>query len=191
MEGVYFYWFCWLFWIVITFLMPKSKKRTVLAVWLLVIITVSNLYLSFNYIEISMSFLLIIVGSFISISLLSRIGFSIFSAFTIMIGFTSLLIWEAHAPVWIFMPRLLIIPIICVLLITFIAKGLQKRMTLVTLGLCGGEFLYSVMVSRFSIRQTIGEREFLDTLLIVLFILVCLEVIQKGREKFILVIRKA
>jgi hypothetical protein len=183
MEGIYFYWFCWLLWVIVTFLLPREKARTFLAIWILLTIIVSNLYISINIFEISLSYLFILIGGFIFLGTLQHKILQIFSAITIMVGFTSLLIWEANAPVWLFMPRLIIIPIICVLLTIMVNKQFLNRLAINIIGLCSGEFVYSVLLSNYSIMQTIGDMEFLDTLFVCLIILISIEVIRKAKNK--------
>ncbi|MFS0672686.1 hypothetical protein AB1K81_05730 [Ornithinibacillus sp. 179-J 7C1 HS] len=114
---------------------------------------------------------------------MKRKGILLFSAFTIMIGYASLLIWETNAPVWIFMPRLLIIPIICVLLTVILTKRFISRITISLIGLCSGEFLYSLLLTNYSITKTIGGLMFLDTLFVVLFIIVIITAVQLGKER--------
>ncbi|WP_157052486.1 YphA family membrane protein [Ornithinibacillus contaminans] len=185
MDGIYFYWFSWVFWVIVTFLMPKGKRRTILALWLLVAIIFSNLYVTIGSLAFSVTYLIIFTGAFISLARHNRVGLHIFSGFTIMIGYTSILIWETHAPVWLFMPRLLLIPMICVALVSIISSTMISRLIISTLGLCGGELLYSVLLANFSIQQTIGEFVFLDTLLVMLFLLVLMELLRKGRGKMV------
>jgi hypothetical protein len=186
MAGIYFYWICWLLWVVATFLLPKEKARTVIAIWILLIIIFSNLYISMYDYEFSISYILITLGGFVLLTTLRRIGLQIFSAMTIMVGFTSLLIWEANAPVWIFMPRLIVIPMICVILTVLVNKHFINRITISIIGLCSGEFLYHLLLSNYSILHTIGDRIFLDTLFVSLFILISIEVLRKAKDKVLI-----
>nr|WP_156914147.1 hypothetical protein [Paucisalibacillus globulus] len=154
-----------------------------MAIWILLTIIFSNLYISINLFEISLSYLFILFGGFIFLGTLQHKILQIFSAITIMVGFTSLLIWETNAPVWLFMPRLIIIPIICVLLTMMVNKHFLNRLAINIIGLCSGEFVYSVLLSNYSIIQTIGDFEFLDTLFVCLIILITIELIRKAKNK--------
>ncbi|WP_412975661.1 hypothetical protein [Ornithinibacillus sp. 179-J 7C1 HS] len=183
MDGIFYYWFSWILWVILTFFMPKNKNRTIYSVWILITIIFSNVYITSDYLEISIAYLSIIIGGFILLSTLKRKGILLFSAFTIMIGYASLLIWETNAPVWIFMPRLLIIPIICVLLTVILTKRFISRITISLIGLCSGEFLYSLLLTNYSITKTIGGLMFLDTLFVVLFIIVIITAVQLGKER--------
>lgn len=190
MDGIFFYWFGWFFWVIFTFIVPKNKIRTIYAMWILMIIGFSNLYLSFDSIALSMSYLTLILGAFILLSTLNRKGILLFSAFTMMIGYTSLLIWEVNAPVWLFTPRIIMIPILCVCLALLLTKKLYARFVISVIGICSGEFLYSVLLYNYSITQAIGSLRFLDTLSVMVFLLVLIEAIHQGKAKLFLLLHK-
>ncbi|WP_096270473.1 YphA family membrane protein [Paucisalibacillus globulus] len=186
MSGIYFYWVSWLLWAMVTFILPKDKSRTVLAIWILLTIIVSNFYISIADFEFSISYLAVVIGGFVLLARLKQKGLQIFSAITIMIGFTSLLIWETNAPVWVFMPRLVIIPLICMILTIFVNKQFINRITISIIGLCSGEFLYNLLLINYSITQTIGDRNFLDTLFINIFLLISIEVLRQVKDRVML-----
>lgn len=185
MDGLFFYWICWIFWILATFIMPKNATRTKLAIWILVTIGVSKIYLTIDSLDLSCSYISILIGGFLLLASQKNKGLQIFSAFTIMVGFSSMLIWETNAPVWLFMPRLIIIPILCVLLTMMVSKTFVNRLTNCIIGLCGGEFVYGLLLSNYTISKVIGEALFLDTLFIALLLLSAIEVIQRAKDKVI------
>lgn len=186
MEGLFFYWICWMFWIIVTFLIPKSNIRTKFAIWILITISVSKIYLTIGSLDISCSYVSILIGGFLMLGSRNHKSLQIFSAFTIMIGYSSLLIWETNAPVWLFMPKLIIIPLLCALLTMFISKQYYNRLANSIIGISGGEFVYSLLLSNYSISKTIGDLMFLDTLLISLLLIGIVEIIQRGKEKILL-----
>lgn len=190
MDGIFFYWFGWFFWVIFTFIVPKNKIRTIYAIWILLAIGFSNLYLSIDSIAVSMSYLTLLIGAFILLSTLNRKGILLFSAFTMMIGYTSLLIWEVNAPVWIFMPRIIMIPILCVCLAIVLTKQIYARLAISVIGISSGEFLYSVLLYNYSITQSIGSMQFLDTLSVMVFLFVFIEAIHQGKEKVLLLFHK-
>lgn len=107
-----------------------------------------------------------------------------------MIGYTSLLIWEVNAPVWIFMPRIIMIPILCVCLAIVLTKQIYARLAISVIGISSGEFLYSVLLYNYSITQSIGSMQFLDTLSVMVFLFVFIEAIHQGKEKVLLLFHK-
>ncbi|WP_047985322.1 YphA family membrane protein [Ornithinibacillus californiensis] len=183
MDGLYFYWFGWAFWIIVTFIMPKNNYRTVIAIWILLTISTSNIYLGIGFFDISIAYLTTLIGGFALLSTLKQKGLQIFSAITIMIGYSSLLIWEVNAPVWIFMPRLFIMPVVCVLLVSIIASKFENRLANSIIGICGGELLYCLLLSNYSFTKAIGNLMFLDTLSIIIFLVVIIEAIQVGKKR--------
>jgi hypothetical protein len=183
MDGLYFYWFGWAFWIIVTFIMPKNKYRTVIAIWILLTISSSSIYLRTVFFDISIAYLTTLLGGFALLSTLKRKGLQIFSAITIMVGYSSLLIWEVNAPVWIFMPRLFIIPVVCVLLVSIITSKFESRLTISIIGICSGELLYCLLLSSYTFTRAVGNLMFLDTLSVILFLVVIIEAIQVGKKR--------
>ncbi|GGA61190.1 YphA family membrane protein [Ornithinibacillus halotolerans] len=190
MDGLLFYWIAWFLWIIVTFLLPKTTFRTICAVWILCAIIVTNLYITIGYLEISITYLALLLGGFVYIASLERKYFHIFTAITVMVGYTSLLIWEANAPVWIFLPRILLIPFICILLISFVSKHLHHRLAIALTGISAGECLYSVLLANYSISQTVGSFKFLDTISVILFIVILIELVKVGKEYLLSLILK-
>src|SRR5699024_10687664 len=97
------YWLLWLLFIIIFFFMKKSKKRTMLTIWLLFIITFSSTYMNIHIAQVSLSMIIIIFGAFIYLSEAPFSFLPLFKAFTIMIFYCGLLLWQVVAPVWFFL----------------------------------------------------------------------------------------
>src|SRR5690625_754537 len=63
-NGLLFYWFGWLLWIIVTFLMKKTELRTKIACWILIAILSSNVNINIDNYHVSLTFL-ILFGSVI------------------------------------------------------------------------------------------------------------------------------
>ncbi|MFD2045877.1 hypothetical protein ACFSTA_13195 [Ornithinibacillus salinisoli] len=188
-NGLYFYWISWTLWVIVTFFMKKNTKRTLLSYWILVSIIVSNAYFTFDYYDISLTFISILIGGFLLFPHISRMVYHMFCTFTMMIGYASILIWEGQAPIWLFMPRFVLIPLICIFMICILVRGLYPRITVALVGICSGEFLYSHMLSNYYISYVVGEMIFFDTLSLILFIIIGIEWIRKLKRKLFLILR--
>ncbi|MBY7143478.1 hypothetical protein KFZ56_10555 [Virgibacillus sp. NKC19-3] len=188
-NGLLFYWFSWILWIVVTFFMKKSKRRTILACWILVTILSSSLSIEMQNQQISVAFLLLVGGSFILLIQLPRVVYHLFASFTIMIGYAAILFWEKSAPIWMIAPRVILISFILGLLITILTKGLYNQLSIGLLGLTCGEMINGLMLSSYGFRITIGEMQFFDLLLFILVILVFLEMLHKGKDKLYVVLQ--
>src|SRR5699024_3051029 len=89
--------------IIIFFFMEKSKKRTMLTIWLLFIITFSSTYMNIHIAQVSLSMIIIIFGAFIYLSEAPFSFLPLFKAFTIMIFYCGLLLCQVVATVWFFL----------------------------------------------------------------------------------------
>ncbi|WP_373892663.1 hypothetical protein [Virgibacillus sp. CBA3643] len=188
-NGLLFYWFSWALWIIVTFLMRKSNKRTILACWILATIISSNLYIEMESQQISVAFLLLVGGSFVLLIQLQHMIYHLFASFTIMIGYAAILLWEKSSPVWLILPRVIIISFILGLLITILTKGFYNQLGIGLLGLSCGELIYRLMLSGYGFRVSIGEMQFFDVLLFILVILMLLEVLHKAKYKLYAVLQ--
>src|SRR5699024_8602211 len=88
-EQFLMYWLLWLLFIIIFFFMEKSKKRTMLTIWLLFIITFSSTYMNIHIAQVSLSMIIIIFVVFIFLSesqfFFCYIYYFFFCSFTLLV----------------------------------------------------------------------------------------------------------
>src|SRR5699024_3684448 len=125
-EQFLMYWLLWLLFIIIFFFMEKSKKRTMLTIWLLFIITFSSTYTNIHIAQVSLSMIIIIFGAFIYLREAPFSFLPLFKAFTIMIVYCGLLLWQVVAPVWFFLSVYFMISVIVVFLLIFLSRLLHN-----------------------------------------------------------------
>src|SRR5699024_11400526 len=109
--GLFFYWFSWILWIFVTFYIKKNKQRTFLSYLILILIIFSNIDLMIGSYQVSLSFLILLMGCLLMYTKLSRQLYHLFVAFTIMIGYAAILLWINHTPLWLFIHVLILIPL--------------------------------------------------------------------------------
>ncbi|RKQ37675.1 hypothetical protein D8M06_02400 [Oceanobacillus halophilus] len=182
-AGIFFYWFSWIFWIIITFLMNKSKFRTVLAYWILLSIIVSPFTLMIGGYSVAMTVFLLLFGTILLLVRQQQIIFNLFKSFTIMVGYTSLLFWEKISPIWIIAPRIILFSIIIGSIVTLISRDFYSRIGICLLGMLVGEVIYSFILASYGLHEHIGEMIFLDTLSWALLLLTILDILHKGKRK--------
>src|SRR5690625_5821091 len=88
-----FFWMSWIFWVIITFFMDKTRRRTHLAILLLMAIAGANTYISIKQQQISLSFLLIIGGAFLIHGKSQKCKHYMLDYITIMIVIISILFY--------------------------------------------------------------------------------------------------
>lgn len=163
-NGPLFYWVSWLLWGIITFFWKKDRKRTMLACLILLSIISSNVYVKFGDATILMSFPVLMTGVIIIYAKTIDQFYDVIATFTIMIGYTSLIIWKEITPMWLFVPEVLIVPIFSSLLTFILVRELYKRLIICLLAVSIGELLYSFILSSYNVDTIIGDLSFFDYL---------------------------
>lgn len=168
-DGVLFYWIAWFFCIIVLFFMKKNNWRHFLAFWLLLSIICANHYVDLNGYRLSLTFIIIYIGSFIVFTTLNHKAYHLFSAFTVMIGYVSFLLLENNSPIWLFAPRIILLSFMTTMIIILLTKHLYPRLMTGLVGICSGEMLYHLIVANYQMLEPVGEFVFFDTLLLILF----------------------
>jgi len=175
-DGLLFFYFFWIFWIIITFFMPKSRKRTVFAVFILLSLCFANIYINVS-IQVSFTYLILLFGVILLQTKQPGILYHFICTFTISIGYAALLLWESNTTIWLFTSREILIPSTIVCISHFITYGFYNRLICALFGLCIGELIFKSILYFFSFKQTIGDMEFLDivsvTIMVNVFIALC------------------
>ncbi|WP_106497393.1 YphA family membrane protein [Lentibacillus sp. Marseille-P4043] len=179
-DGILFLWFAWLLWIVVTFLMKKGKRRTYFACLLLLLIACSNVTLEIGGYLIQLSFIVLLVG-LLFFHAIAKSFYLLFSSFTICLGYTAILFWEKITPIWIFIPRSVLIPTVIIVLTIIITKQFESRLAIGLIGITCGEMYYSFILSNYAIQEGIGDKSFFDMLLTFVLFVTLLEVLQQGK----------
>lgn len=182
-DGLIFYWFSWILWIIITFIMNKGCRRTKFACWLLIGLLCSNTYFSFEDYNISLSFLFLFSGGILLQAKLPGLQYTVFLSLTVMIGYTAVLLWEFLAPVWIILPRFILIPLLLFITLCFLADNIYHRLTAGLTGVCGGEIIYNIIMSSYHFRAEIGDSAFFDQLITLIVLIVCWNFLGNAKRK--------
>jgi len=182
-SGLLFYWISWILLIFILFFMKKNNKSKILAYWVLIIITCSNLYTTIGYYSISVTFLLIFTGAAIWLILLPRFMYQLLCSFTVAVFYTAIQFWLTIAPIWLFMPLTVIIPLSCSLFIVLLVKEPRYRNAICLFGICCGEIIHGITMTSYGFSKGIGEMVFFDYLAGILLIFTLLAILHKGAAK--------
>lgn len=102
-----------------------------------------------------------------------------------MVGFTAILLLEQEMPVSFLLPKKLLIPMFCCLLIIFLVKDIYKQIISGILGIASGELVYSLILSSYGFKKTIGDPMFFDYILITIVLLICYNSVLTFRTKLI------
>ena len=165
MEGLFFYWITWMFWILVVFFMNRSsRERFVLALSLLLLIVSSIKTITiFGMHFLASSFVIYFTILFLLGKCERKQVLSVFlSAFIVMLAFASFHIYELFDPVWLIFPRIWMMSGLLVVLSIFLQPKKSFRFFILVIGSIQGDFLYALIIRKFSFPYTIGSLSFLD-----------------------------
>ncbi|WP_138416932.1 YphA family membrane protein [Aquibacillus sediminis] len=162
MDGLLFYWICWMIWIYVTFIMKKHRLRDLLALWLLFILIFSSNEIMLGNISINMAVFVLFFGALLAFSFLSNWLKSLLYCLCLVFGYIGILFWEQISPVWMVAPRTIIITIIGFFFLLILTKQYVKRCIIWCLGLTTGEVIHGLIMNSYSMQETIGDMAFMD-----------------------------
>jgi len=178
-ELILFYYYCWLLCLLIYFFMPKSTVRMVSFIWILVFILTSQFYVPFASIQVSLSFIVLLIGTLILVGLSIYRLYEFIVSFICMISSAGLLMWEKTAPVLFFMPSKIIVPFLIVMIILFLVKTLSQRVIIAVVGLTLGQLLYEMILIIYYLHYTIGDYVYVTYILMTVLLLVVVECLKR------------
>ena len=182
-NGLLFYWISWLLWVYVTFVMRKDRVRTILGLWILLIIGGSSINLTILGYTLTLSYLFLIVGAMIMLAKTSHLFFRLFSSFTIMILYMTMMVWQNYVPIYMIFSKTYIFPFVIAFITVLIARGFYNRVSITLLGISAGELMYSFILSSYSIKVPTGGFSFFDSVMIILFLFIGVEVANLLRVK--------
>lgn len=189
-EQFLYFWLMWIIFIIVTFFMQTNRKRTFLMIWILLMITSTNLYISVQSIQISFNFILLFVGTIIFYVYNSFSAYKMILTFTIMIGYVSILIWQKITPIWFFMPSYFMIPVLIVILILLLIPNFYEQLPIGIMGIVFGQFLFEWIIISYRLHDVIGNKSFFIHVCFIILFLIFVRATQITVNKMMNVIRR-
>jgi len=171
LDGIFFYWLSWIFCVIILFFMKKGMLRTYLLYWILISIILANQFITIDAYTLSIGFIVTFCGSFLGLASLRRTIYHLVISLVMMIGYAGMLLIEVNAPIWVFVPRYLLIAGTCTILISILTKDFYSRIATTLVGLSSGEILYNFITANYFFPNIIGDLAFMDIVMITVFLL--------------------
>lgn len=166
-EGLFFYWVAWLFWIFATFFVKKTEVyRLRISVCILVTIILEpyqfvvlgfqmNMALAFLYF-----FFILNIAKQKKISLL----YTLICSYIIMMAYASFLLFELYDPVWVLLDRTWLLGITLSYLCVLVQQNNWNRVYVLAIGMIQGDFIYSLVLGNIGFVYPIGTEQFFDCL---------------------------
>lgn len=165
MEGLYFYGFAWVIWIITTFLLKKrSRIRLPIACFILLAIIISPYTFQFKDITVSYLSIFMMLVIFIRIgyfTLIKKLYFFL-TSLIIAIGYGTFLLFELFDPIWIIFKREWMLALLITYLSVLLQEKLAWRISTVIIGCIYGDIIFAIIIQRFSFPYSIGSMSFLD-----------------------------
>ena len=172
------YWLIWIIFIIVYFFMKNGMKRSLFLFWILLTIIATNIFININSTSVSMAFILLLCGAIIFYVTNSFSIYKMIATFSIMIGYVSLLMWKKITPIWFFMPSYFMIPVLSVVVITFLLHDHYAQITAALVGITFGQFIYELIIISYQLNTIIGERVFFIHISITILFLILIQFIQ-------------
>jgi hypothetical protein len=181
MEGNFFYWTAWVFWVIATFFVKKeSQIRTKVSACILFVIILSPYFVHLFGFEINLAFLFLYFFMLFQIIQEKRkVGLYIFfPSFVIMLAYGSFQLFELFDPVWVMFKREWMIAVMLLYLCVLLHSDNKKRLYTLIIGIIQGELIYSMILKRAGFSFQTGTELFFDTLAASVFVLFILSIIE-------------
>lgn len=177
-EEFLYYWLIWIIFIIVYFFMKNGMKRSLFLFWILLIIIATNLFININGTSVSMAFIFLLCGAVIFYVTNTFSIYKMIATFSIMIGYVSLLMWKKITPIWFFMPSYFMIPVLSVVVITFLLHDHYEQITAALVGISFGQSIYELIIISYQLNTIIGERVFFIHISITILFLILIQFIQ-------------
>ncbi|WP_074597123.1 YphA family membrane protein [Sediminibacillus halophilus] len=183
MEGLLFYWICWLLWIVATFLLKKNTTRFYLSFVVLLLLSCSNTRITIWECQLNLALVVSFLSGVLYLARKKDWIWLLFGSLCMTFCYVGILLWELISPIWLFVPRLLMIPLIGLVLLLFLGETLIERCMVWSLGITSGEILHGLIMTSYGFQLTIGERSFFDLLFVGIAFIILLRLTVATKQK--------
>jgi hypothetical protein len=166
MDGIIFFWFMWMIWVYVAFLMEKGSVRSQLSFCILLVIIAANYFMDIIGLKINIAPVIILIYGYY---IIGQIPFKYFfyiiiGCGTLSIGYACIFMLAIYDPVWLLIDLKWIVSLIMVILTLLFFRETKMRFASLTVGLCHGEILYTLVILKLSPTKVIGDLYFLDIL---------------------------
>ncbi|WP_425571813.1 YphA family membrane protein [Pontibacillus salipaludis] len=174
-QGLFFFFFCWGLWVVVTFLMSKTRMRLVTGMYLLILLISSGFSWEFLRHSGSYAVVVILVFSMLHILYYQKVIYPTLVALFVSIGYTGMLFFEKVVPVWVMMPRIVIVGVLSFVVVSILIESTFLRIAVWGFASVVGEWVYAIILSGYGYAEDVGDWAYLDV-----YSLVCSLVILNG-----------
>ncbi|HWO75852.1 MAG TPA: hypothetical protein VNM69_08100 [Bacillus sp. (in: firmicutes)] len=165
MDGWFFYYSLWSYWVVVTFIVPKHcHYRTYLSNFILISIILSVYKVPIWYWDVNVTILIWIICCMAIIAALpfSKKFYQICVSFIVMLVYVVFLLFELYDPIWVIVDRRWFLTFLIGTIAILLNAKIIDRITSTITGLVMGEFLFAFVLFATGIKLEITLPYFLD-----------------------------
>ncbi|MRH42387.1 hypothetical protein GH741_06785 [Aquibacillus halophilus] len=163
--------------------MKKNTYRIYLALWVLSLIAFSSSELFVGNTKINVSIIVLYIGALLLLASTSSRILNVMRSLCFVFGYVGLLFWEQISPVWLIIPRVIMIPFLGFILLILLTKNNVERIAIWCLGVTTGEVLHSLILNSYGFNDYIGDMAFFDILITGIGIIVAAAFLLEVRSK--------
>lgn len=189
-SGLLFYWIGWLFFIVVAFFVNHKGLRVSASYVILLTIACSSIHIGIDDYRFSLSFVILLIASLMYYVRLPNKFYILPVTFTVMIGYSAIIVWKSISPMWLFLPEEIILPGAVTILVCVLIRDFKTRLIVSILAICCGEWLYSLILISYHIMKTSGDLIFLDQLSFTLLLILLFTVLQSFYDLLYIQLRR-
>jgi hypothetical protein len=177
-DGILFYWFMWIIWVVTTFLFEKNQFRNTVIFILLPGIILSSYDISFSLGTINAAFAyFLIIGLVHVIRSTGELLYYLAVSFIIAVSYVMLQVFALYDPAKLFIDKKYLLIIFLAAMLFLILKRNIDLFYVPLIGIFIGDSLYQLLILRLTGYLEIGSMFVLDLLASTTMILFCMVIL--------------
>ena len=145
MEGLFFYWICWIAWVIIMFFVPKQVSFRFFLLFQILAVMVCSRYILIIYslsIQLSGLYMFLIMCILIRKYPLFNIMKVILNSFIISMAYASFQLFVLLDPLWVMMQPKYLQCLLLNYLVLLLTKDWRTRLIVLIIGMIIGDLLY-------------------------------------------------
>lgn len=169
MEGILFFWFAWMLWLIPTFFMEKeNRNRLKYASILMFAMILYPYHFSIMGLEVSVLIAVQLMTAFLYTSKLklSKQLYIVLTSFMTVLAYCSFQLLSILDPVWLLIDKGVLLSAMLVILSIVLHRTIASQILMMIIGSSVGEILYGYMLHYYNMDIGIGTPAFFDSLLL-------------------------
>ncbi|HET7616553.1 MAG TPA: hypothetical protein VFK27_06275 [Bacillales bacterium] len=165
-HGLLFYWTVWTAWVVVTFLLPKERLRTELAILILLVLIGSARTLTLYHFQLNAALPVILIYCYWKLSGLkrSKLVYTVAVSHIVTLAYMGFSMYTLYDPAVLWIDRKWMTAVLIFLAVQFMVRSFVLRIVAAVIGTIHGNVLLALTLSGLSLSVLAGSLHFFDML---------------------------